>query len=92
MGKEIYENCSKEDINKLFGSLDNLTQAKIRVLKTDLIVLSNLKNKNVSIMSLSKLSKKGYSTVSDCLKRLKGQEFITQKRISKNYKNISEIT
>ena len=90
--KEIYENCSKKEIKNLFGNLLRLTQAKMRILKTDLSILSVLEKNRLSILEIAKLSKKDYSAVMDCLKRLKEQEFIKQKRENKNYKNISETT
>ncbi len=90
--KEIYENCPKEEINNIFGSLNGLSQAKIRMLKTELNILSGIDKKMWSITELSKLTKHSYSTVADCLKRLANQDFLIQKRQMKNYRNLSEIT
>ncbi len=90
--KEVCENCSNEDLNSLFGSLYGLNQARIRIIKTDFHILSELEKDNLSIMDLSKLSKRDYSTVTDCLARLNKGNFITQKRVNKHYKNISKVT
>ncbi len=90
--KEIKNSCSKKSLQKLFGSLNGLTQAKIRTLKTNHDVLSKLRRKERSIIDISKLTKRDYSTVADCLKRLKEQGFINQKRVKKHYKNISKIS
>ena len=90
--KEIYENCSGEEKENLFGSLEGLTQTKMRMLKTEFNILSSLKEKELSIRDLSKLSQRDYSTVMDSLNRLKKQKFITQKRIKENYKNTSRIS
>ena len=90
--QEVYENCSKEKLKNLFGSVQGLTQAKIRILKTNFSILLKLKEKEISIIHLSKEAKRDYSVTMDCLKRLKKQGFITQRRTSKNYKNLSRVT
>jgi len=90
--KEIYKNCKKNDVEKLFGSLIGLTQAKIRILKTDFKILPELNKKELSITNLSKLTKKDYSTTMNCLKRLAEKNCIKQKTIKKNNKKISKIT
>lgn len=87
--EEILLNSKEKN---LFGSIHDLSQAKIRILKTNYKILSILKQNNFSIQKLTKLSKKDYSTVNNCLKRLKKECLILQKRENKNYKNISYIT
>ena len=90
--QELYENCPEQELGNFFGSIQRLNQAKIRIIKKDFDVLSKLEKKELSITNISKLVKKDYSTIIACLKRLKEQNIITQKRIDKNNKNISEIT
>ena len=79
------------ETKKLFCSLNNLTQAKIRMLKTNFDILSRLEKKR-SITEMSKTSKRDYSTVKNCAKRLLESQCITQERERKNFKNLSKIT
>jgi|GEM_PF-2178441 len=90
--KELYQNCSKEEKKNLFGSLEGLTQSRIRMLKTDYQILAAMEKDEENVMNLSKLTKKDYSTITCCLKRLKEKGFINQKRVKKCYQNVSTIS
>lgn len=90
--KEIQENTSEKEREKLFGTLKEISQPKIRILKTNYEILKTIKNKNISISEITRNSKKDYSTVMNCLVRLKKENYIIQKRENKNFKKISSIT
>lgn len=93
------ENNQKIDILKklsknrnIFGSLERLSQSKIRELKTDYQVFSALEKKRQSISDLTKSTKRNYSTIHRCLKKSLNEKLISQKRLKKNWKNISMLT
>ncbi len=90
--KEIIDNCQKEALSELFGSVNNLSQGKMRILKTDFNILSRLNKRTLNITELSKLTERDYSTTTGCLKRLENDGLVTTKRVQKNYKKFSEIT
>ncbi len=76
----------------LFGSVKGLNQAKIRELKTDFQVFSQLEKKDQSISEITRSTKRDYSTIQRCLKRSLKQKFITQTIEKKHWKKISKLT
>jgi len=72
--------------------ITNLTQAKIRILKTNLTILSLLNKKEFDITNLTNVSKKDYTTVSNCLNRLAKEKLIIQRTLKEKNKKVSKIT
>ncbi|MCK5624557.1 DEAD/DEAH box helicase [Candidatus Pacearchaeota archaeon] len=94
--KEQKINLEKEfllkNTNFIQKHIINLNQAKIRKIKTNLKVLLELNKKELSIQKIADKTKKDYSTILNCLKRIKNKEYILQKTTKRNNKKISQIT
>ncbi|PIN88631.1 hypothetical protein COU61_04115, partial [Candidatus Pacearchaeota archaeon CG10_big_fil_rev_8_21_14_0_10_35_13] len=88
---DVFKELRIKDVDHLFGTLDGLTQARIRLLKSDFDTIKNIDGKK-SILGLSESSNRDYGTISRSLIRLLSRGFISQKRVNKNYKKISSIT
>jgi len=76
--KELYLNAPKTIQQKIFCNFIGLSQAKIRMTKTELKLLSQLDNK-VNQIKLSKISELDPSTISSAIKRLEKKGFVERR-------------
>ncbi|MEI7961847.1 MAG: ERCC4 domain-containing protein, partial [archaeon] len=81
--KEFIENVPENGASKLFCSIQGITQAKIRIYKSDLKVLQNISCKTPQ-SSLQITTQLDASTITNCLKRLTEKGATTSTKTGKN--------
>lgn len=89
---DVFEEIKNEGNFNLFGSINGLDQAKMRILKTNLYVLQVIKQKKRNISEIANLSRKDYSTVMNCINRLEKEGYLIKQKELRNFKTISLIT
>ena len=89
---DLEKELIKTNLLNVKKHVTNLSQSKIRILKTNKEVLSKINEEELNLQILTKKTKKNYSTILNCTKRLLKEKFISQKRIKQNNRKISEIT